>query len=241
MRHNGIIANGLITFSLALFFSGASASAATVFNTGVDSSGNLLALGDVDSNFLLFPSTCCGSGLTVNAFSSTFLSDGAYPGASPLENTATAQWIGYTGFGPYWATGSNATAAFSETFTLTDADIAAGNLDISGMLGLTGTFDEILLNSTVDTADGFAPDYGQSLHSFNLSTGFVAGTNTISFVESWTDAEASEFGKSSEGVIVDDLSLSGGAAPEPGTFVLLGASLVAIRLIRRRVKLPATA
>jgi len=203
-------------------------------NTGSDGMGGLISLGAVDSNFLLFPSTCCGSGLNVNAFPSSFLTGGAYPGASALSNTATAEWIGYTGFGPHWAGGSNATAAFSETFTLSSGDIAAGNLDLSGLVGMTGTYDEIVFNGHVDTADSFAEDFGASLHSFDISSGFQAGTNTLSFVETWPTALGTTYGSLSTGVIVDDLELSGGSAPEPATFALLGGSAVILGLIRRR-------
>lgn len=222
-----------ILIALSLFgVVSAYASDLTVFNTGVDNTGALLAGGTQDPNFLLFPSTCCGNGLNINVFNSTFLSDGAYSGAAALANTTTAQWIGYTGFGPYWANGSNATAAFTESFTLTAAEAASPQLTLSGKLGFTGDFVNINVNGVTDTADSFATDFGAALHSFTLTSGFQAGTNTVSFVQAWSQADGTAHGNASTGVIVDQLRFSG-VTPEPGSFTLVGLA-AAIGLLGRR-------
>ncbi len=206
----------------------ANAMAATVFNTGVDDTGALLAAGTQDDNFpLMSISSCCGAGVNTYVESAAQIAAGAYSGASALvADTPTAQWIG-------GGLHSGAIFGFAETFTLTEADIDAGGLEITGEVGLTDLYNNISLNGHSDLSDAFSEDYGAALHNFTIDSGFQVGTNTLVFSEVWTDTDQTTHGNNTPGLIVDDLVLSGGAAPEPGTFALLGGCLAAAAATRR--------
>jgi hypothetical protein len=208
----------------------------TNFNTGADDSGTLLAAGASEQHFsLVFPTLCCYSGLSTNVFGTNFLTAGDYAGGPALHNTATAEWIGYNGFGPLWANGTDGNEfAFVYQFSLTQADIDAGGLNLTGSLGLTGDLTSLSLNGVTNSLASFF-DAGQNLHPFSVTNGFQVGTNSLRIGEEWTYAQGNTYGNNSLGIIVDNASFSSNATPEPATLGIagLGGLLVLLRVRRR--------
>jgi len=210
------------------------AHAAQVFNTGVTAGGGLETPGQPDIHYpLFFPSTCCFSGLPTMVALPANIANGSYSGASAwTPNTATAQWTVYNG------PTSSALFEFSTTFTLTPGDILAGNLQLSGMMAMASNFVRIQLNATSDTDDAFTTDFGAALHPFTVTSGFVSGENKLTFVQEWTDANQIAFGNSFQGLLVDQLTLTGGegggAVPEPSTYAMLGLGLAGLAYRRFR-------
>ncbi len=153
----------LHTASLIFALSVSSAFAGTVslFSTGVDDNGNLLAGGAVDPHY-----TAAGG--------ATFVID--FPGALGwVGNTASSQWISAD---PGAFEGST---TFTTTFDLTGFDPSSAS--ISGQLSADdGTL--MFLNGNLVLDDSFnggnAP--WSDFVPFSASSGFVSGINTITFI-----------------------------------------------------------
>lgn len=169
-----------------------------LFDTGVDGSGALLAAGQVDPHYVLIASA-----------------DPSYPGpaaivadpiASPywVANSAQSQWIapampqGYpTGGTPHPA----GTYTYRLSFDLSGFNPAT--VHVSGACAMDN-YGRIALNGVqVEPAiNGYAP-----LTTFTLSSGFVAGVNTLDFIV--TNLPAG--GSNPTGVRVEGLGGSGDA------------------------------
>lgn len=133
-----------------------------------------------------------------------------------LPNTADSKWIWESANGQP----GNNTRTFRLTFDLTG--LVASTAQITGRWSTDNVGQAILINgvSTGQTANGFA-----AWTNFSVTSGFVAGVNTIDFV-------------------VRDLGFPGGfraelagaaqAVPTPGAMALLGAAGLASRRRRRR-------
>jgi hypothetical protein len=144
-----------------------------VFNTGVDSNGVPLAGGSVDPHYTLIQSaepTLPGP----NAIVVTNIAAGYW-----LANSDTSKWIApsanqsYPGADPCNAAG---TYVYRTTFDLTGLDPSA--LRIAGKWGADNMGVAVRLNGTSLglTAGGYNP-----LTDFTISSGFVAGKNTLDF------------------------------------------------------------
>lgn len=207
---------------------------AQVFNTGVATGGGLETAGAQDVHYpLLFPSTCCFSGIENYVATAPQIAFGSYSGAAAwMANTATAQWV--TSGSPH----SGAYFEISTTFTLTPGDMLAGGLQITGLLALSADYDFISLNGVASTGNSFTTDFGAALHAFTINDGFVAGTNTLKFSQQWTDGYQITFGNARVGFMVDQLQIAGGegggAVPEPATYTMLSLGLAGLAYRRFR-------
>lgn len=198
----------ILTASLAIVPAGWALAAPIpgLFDTGVDGSGALLLAGQVDPHYALIASA-----------------DPSYPGpaavvanpiASPywVGNSAQSQWIAPAmpqGFPSGGTPHPAGTYTYRLSFDLAGLDPAtvhvsgACAMDNYGRIALNGVLVEPPIN-------GYAP-----LTSFTLSSGFVAGVNTLDFIV--TNLAAG--GSNPTGVRVEGLGGSGDAlvsAVDPG-------------------------
>jgi hypothetical protein len=203
----------LVLLAVLVLSAVARADTITIFNTGVDNSNALLAAGSVDPHYLL------NGG---KAFVGTSINP------SWIANGPNSQWIT-----PTTDASDNVapgTYTYTTTFSLpvgfTDAMLSGQwATDNSGAMSLNG-------GPTVSTT----PDAGFTAFTpFTIASGFVPGTNTITFSVLNSTTEASPSGLRVE--------ISGffTPIPEPSTSMtaLLGSGLMALGVFGSRLrKLP---
>jgi hypothetical protein len=230
---NRLIRKALVPFAAAacLMAIAVPSQAATIpglFNTGVLDDGTVAATGAVDLHYLLIASA-----------------DPNFPGpntyvANPipaglwLANSSTSRWIG-PAVNQGYPTGAAAHTigdyTYRLTFDLTGLDPATASVTGNWAADNNGLF--IRLNG-VNTPGNVAPVF-TSLRAFTVSSGFVAGLNTLDFVVRNTSGS----GSNPTGLRVSDISGSANAAvvPAPAAIWLLGTgmlSLAGARVRRRR-------
>lgn len=199
----------------------APASAQTIaglFNTGTDSSNLALAGGDgvTDPHYVIAASTSPG-----------FAGNQAVTYLHPAyaANDADSRWISISNTG---SPGSN-TTTYRLTFDLTGFDFLSAL--ITGNWGVDNT-GAILINgsATPNTLPLFTTANFNTLHAFSISSGFVAGINTLDFVVTDLGAPTA--------LRVDDISgtarLVNSAVPEPGTWAMMLVGFGAIGFSLRR-------
>jgi hypothetical protein len=198
--------------AVALAMSPASAAVSIeLYNTGTDAVGDALALdGLVDSHYKIVASTH-GSYVGNQAVT--------YRNPAWVANDADSRWISLTGNG----TPVNGTTTYRLTFDLTGLDLSS--VSISGLWGVDNN-GWIKLNgvSTGNQLLGTVYSSFQALHAFTLTSGFVAGLNSLDFIVEDKGVVT--------GLRVDSLVGTANAVPEPaswalmlGGFAALGASL----------------
>ncbi len=189
-----------------------------LFNTGVDNSNALLPMGSVDAHYTV-----------VTSADPIFTGPTAYvtvPNPLYIANGLSSQWISVAPdnscFCPLLAVG---TYDYRTTFDLTGLDSSSAVITGGWSTDNNGT--DILINgistgfttSDIQFHIGFAP--------FTISTGFVAGINTLDFVL---------FNEGGPSALRVELSGTANAAavPEPSSLFLLGSGLAGLAAWRRR-------
>lgn len=194
----------LIALSVLVLMASAGAATITVYNTGVDNSNVVLAPGTPDPHYTLTGGT---------AFA------GSTPPAVWIANSSTSEWI---------TPGANAstpqapgTYIYTQTFTLGSFGSATlsgqWTSDNDAVMRLNGN----LVSST--PATGYA-----AFTPFTTSSGFVVGTNTLTFTVTNTPGSNTPTGLRVE------ISGTTTALPEPASLACVGAGLLALGGIARR-------
>lgn len=191
-----------------------------VYNTGVNSSGVSLPNGTTPDPHYSLISVPSGSATTL-----VLTSAGGFPIGPWLPDTSTSAWIRPNNPVPNDPSGFY---HFRTTFDLSGLDPLTANIAGRWATDNSGT---IFLNNanTGITSSGFT-----SWTGFSLTSGFVAGINTLDFiVDNHTQATGNPVG-----LRVEFLSATAAAVPEPATVVAgallllpFGASMV--RIVRR--------
>jgi hypothetical protein len=218
-----------IVVAAALLSVGGMLSAGTI--TGVCGTGysstacaTLGSSGSVDPNWAL-----TSAPETTQTTGDAYITDtGAFPFPPWLANTSSAQWIS-----PYADEGGGradavGTYVYTEVFSLAGYNLAT--VDLTGMFAADNSA-EIFLNG-VDTGIGHT-GLGSFSSTFNITSGFNAGSNTIQFDVSNTSVSGD--GPNPTGLIVE-LTGTGSNVPEPASFAFIGLGLGALGLLGRRLR-----
>ena len=148
--------------------------ALTLFNTGVDSTGTVLDGGSVDPHYTLTQSADSNYP-GPNAIVTTQIADGYW-----VPQSATSKWIAPTADQSYPTTPTPCDASgvyvYRTSFSL--AGFVPSTARIDGQWGADNSGTDIRLNGVTigATPTGYAP-----LSPFTITSGFVAGTNTLDF------------------------------------------------------------
>ncbi len=206
-----------LVVTIAIAASPFAASAATLtdlYSTGVDAAGVALVGGDgtVDSHYVVSASTILG--VVVGTSAKTYYNP-AY-----AADGATSRWISYDG-SPFAGSGG---FSLSTTFDLTGYN--PGTASISGSWGVDND-GEIFLNgvTTGIVLTGSTVANFNVLHPFTISSGFVAGVNTLTFVN---------FDSGPPAALRVDLAGTATAVPEPAVWGLMIAGFAMTGFAARR-------
>lgn len=220
---------GGLLASMVLLLGAGTADAAfitTLYNTGVDASGNVLPNGTIgDPHYTL--TSVPGGTTTLRVVTSA----NGYPIGPWLGDDTTSRWIGPNSDGQL--DGPSGFYNYHTTFDLTGFNLAT--VVITGRYATDDGGSIVLNGATVGPPSGGFTSWT----NFTLSSGFVAGINTLDF---------SVFnGGGPTGLRVEIISAQGdlaSAVPAPAGAILFGIGLVglaAFRALRRKPDAPLAA
>lgn len=150
----------LLIMAVALLFWTNQASAAPIaslYNTGVNDSGVVLAGGAIDPHY------------KIGTSDPAYVFDGGYPIGPWVANSATSMWIA-----PTLNTYAGYEYIYTTTFNLTGYD--AGTASITAYITADDEVTVKLNGAQVGVITGLS-----SLHELLINSGFVSGVNTLTF------------------------------------------------------------
>ena len=242
---NGIL-QGVIGLVICLIVTVMPAKAATIdtlFNTGVDAAGNVLASG-VDPHYTISridyapwlgvydPVNPPAPSSNYAVFSPPMAANIANPGWAWVPTSATSSWIAYDPSGYGTSMFNTGLYFYHTTFDLTGLDPAS--VQISGLWGTDdpGWMYLNLVDINIPDSNNLVAFGGgfSVLDPFSISGSnglFRQGLNTLTFVV-W------DAGNAITGLRMDITSATANAVPEPGTMMLLGGGLLGLLFYKRR-------
>ncbi len=197
----------------------------TLFSTGVDSSGNQLASGSIDPHYELI-AVPPSSGYS----SSTYTADTT---ADPVNTIwanpgSTARWIGpVTDVVNMPSATTTGDYVYKTTFDLTGFDpttaVITGQWTADDVAPLM-TINSVSTGYTISGSSASA-----TLNNFTISSGFIAGLNTLQFTVSNVTITG---GLNPSGLLVI-MSGTATAVPEPASIALFSLGAISIALANR--------
>jgi hypothetical protein len=188
-----------------------------LFSTGVDNSGNTLALGTVDPHYSLAGG---GPAYAVQQAQS-------YPGYW-VQPDLTSEWITPLLGSDNTGSGVTGTYVFQTTFDLTGIDLTTAR--IQGQISADNAVSAILINgSSIGYSQSGVLNYG-SWASFTVGSGLHSGINTLTF------DVYNESGPSGLRVNFNGTGSVLNPVPEPETYAMMLAGLGMMGFIARRRK-----
>ena len=187
----------------------------TFYNTGVDDAQATLANYATETHYMIV-SAPAGSAFGIRVATSA----NGFPIPPWLGDNSLSAWIG-----PNSDSALNGPVGqydYQTTFDLTGFD--ASTAALSGRWSVDNAGIDILINgvSTGQTAGGF-----DAFSTFSISTGFIAGINTIDFL---VQNAGGPTGLRVEGALTADATVSD--VPEPMSLAILGVGLVGAGMVR---------
>jgi len=197
-----------------------SATISTLFNTGVDSSGAVLADGTVgDPHYTLTSVPSGSSTLLVRAAA------GGFPIPPYLGDNTLSRWIGPNNDAQL--RGPGGTYVYHTTFDLTGLN--ASTASITGQWATDNAGVDILINGTTLGYTTSITSFLDGFSAFTINSGFVAGVNTLDFKVSNIDGPTA---------LRVELSGTASPVPVPSAVWLFGSGLLAAvgSITRRKAK-----
>ncbi len=192
----------------------------SLFSTGVDASGNVLANGTVgDPHYAMASNPGGTSDIRV------LTSANGFPIGPWLGDNSVSRWIGPNSDGS--VDGPSGSYDYRTTFSL--AGLSAATASITGQWSADNEGLDILLNgvSTGNATGGGSSGAFTQFTAFTLASGFIAGANTLDFLVNNDGGPT--------GVRVEMTgTASASAVPEPAALAILGVGLTALAFVRRR-------
>jgi hypothetical protein len=220
MRHVSLVVTlSFVINSSVLCLSSQAATIPNLFGTGQAADGSLLPDGSVELHYSLVTSPS-GSGYGPNTF---VVNNSGYPigPGNWFDDGPTSKWIGP--LANMYVSSPEGICVYRTTFDLTGYDPLTAK--ITGQWSTDNNGVDILINetSTGNTiTDGHVTPYTYwQFTPFTVSSGFVAGINTLDFVvNNYPGGSLNPTGLRVE--------MSGTAVPEPSTIALLGICAMGI-------------
>lgn len=216
MKKRLVTAVGALVFTTFL-----EATPIPIFNTGLNSSSVALAGGSVDPHYTLITSADA-NGPGPNAFVGSPI-----PGAWIADN-ATSEWLS-----PNTAGTMNLNPGlyvYMTSFTLPTG------FTLASLTGQWATDNNATMQLNGNTVAGPTTDVSfLSFTPFLISSGFVTGTNTLTFLVNNVSAAANPTGLRVE---ISGTFTPAEAIPEPATPAVVGAGIIALLVLRKRCQTP---
>ena len=185
----------------------------TLYNTGVDAMGMPLSNGSIDAHYTLV------SGPIIGAPRAATSSNG-FPIGPWIGDDSLSAWVGPVGNSSL--NGSVGTYDYKTTFSLTG--FSAASAMIMGQWASDNEGVDILING-VSTGQMTTSQF-TAFTAFTITSGFVAGLNTIDFIVHNDGAPT--------GLRVEQTgTATASAVPEPAALALLGLGAAMLGLSRR--------
>jgi len=202
----------------------------TLYNTGETNAGGLVAQGTVDPHYTLTVNPQGGSGPYVTNSTSWQIAGGNW-GA----NTSNSQWISpQTYYSNTVSVTSDAVGNYTYQTTFSLAGLNPATASITGQYYVDNAVVQLDLNGVNTGYVGLTPGHGNinTLESFTINSGFIAGNNTLSFVVEHTSAS----GSNPSGIEVENMVGTATAVPEPASLGLMGLAVAGLASRRRSTR-----